>query len=146
MIPKSELQLANWMKDNCYNFNSYSIGGNIIYEGYGIEKSGALYIWYHTERGVRTNIDYFQSEEEIIKYAYGKILNDNFANSHCIGFTSNKLKSKELATILTEKNIKFTSDEIPFNGKGNPTYRTFVFGCDINKVKHLKSIYLELST
>src|SRR5690606_11984662 len=49
--PKTEVELENWMKLNCYNFDSYSINGNFIYEGFGIEKNGSLYVWYYTEKG-----------------------------------------------------------------------------------------------
>ena len=28
-IPETEIELENWMKENCYNFNSYSINGNL---------------------------------------------------------------------------------------------------------------------
>ena len=35
-IPKTEKELEEWMKANCANFNSYSINGNVIYEGFGI--------------------------------------------------------------------------------------------------------------
>ena len=39
-IPKTEKELEEWMKANCANFNSYSINGNAIYEGFGIEIIG----------------------------------------------------------------------------------------------------------
>jgi len=47
-IPKTVTELENWMKAHCYNFESYSITGNSIYEGFGIDKSGTIFIWYYT--------------------------------------------------------------------------------------------------
>jgi hypothetical protein len=78
-IPKTEIELENWMKANCFNFNYYSINGNIINEGCGIEKSGELYIWYHTERGQKDNLKYFISESEIVEYAFNEIKSDKWA-------------------------------------------------------------------
>ena len=60
MIPQTEIELENWMKLNCYNFDSYSINGNFIYEGFGIEKNGSLYVWYYTEKGNKNNLEIFR--------------------------------------------------------------------------------------
>lgn len=43
---KTELELEQWLKENCYSMNNYSINGNIIYEGCGLEKNGSLYHWF----------------------------------------------------------------------------------------------------
>ena len=75
-LPKTEIELENWMSENCFNFNSYSINGNSIYEGFGIDKSGELYIWYYTERGQKNNLKYFKTENEIIVYAFNQIKSD----------------------------------------------------------------------
>ena len=42
-IPETEIELENWMKENCYNFNSYSINGNFIWEGFGIDKNEPVF-------------------------------------------------------------------------------------------------------
>jgi len=142
-IPKTEAGLAQWMKTNCFNFNSYSIDGNAIHEGFGIDKSGFLYIWYYTERGERQNLNYFQTEEEIVKFAYNKITTDKWSNNHCIGFTRDKSKSIELIELLKERDIQFMNDEIPYYGIEQPVFRVFVFGCDHKKTNDLKNKYYE---
>ena len=48
---------------------SYSINGNLIYEGCGLEKNGELYYWNCTERGQKTILKYFESEKQAIKHA-----------------------------------------------------------------------------
>ena len=45
-------QLDEWMTENCYA-NTYAIGNRNIYEGYGLDTFGSLYVWYYTERGER---------------------------------------------------------------------------------------------
>jgi len=140
-LPKTEKELQDWMKDNCYNFSSYSINGNSIFEGFGIDKSDGLFIWYYTERGEKSSLKYFQSENEIIEYALIQIKADKWAMTHCIGFTTDKDEKTELENILREKAIDFFQDEIPYYGMERPVYRTFVFGCDINSTHYLKEIY-----
>lgn len=139
-FPETVKQLEQWMKDNCYNFDSYSVNGNHIYEGYIIDKSGELFIWYYTERGQRQELEHFASEKEIVQHAYRIIKSDKWANSQYVGLTLNRSMSDELREKLTAMGIPFHADEIPYTAT-SPAYRTFVFGCDIKKVGHLKDKY-----
>lgn len=143
MTPKTEQDLAKWMKENCFNFNSYSINGNAIYEGYGIDKVAGQFIWYYTEKGQKEKIKVFDTEEELIEYAYNKIQSDKWAKTHCIGFTTDKNKTSELTKKLEGLKIEFMQDEIPYYGLERPVYRTFVFGCDYHKVANLKKEYYD---
>ncbi|MCU7551361.1 hypothetical protein OCK74_19725 [Chitinophagaceae bacterium LB-8] len=140
-IPKTETELEQWMKENCFNFEGYSINGNAIYEGYGIDKSGGQYTWYYTERGQKNNLKFFLTEEEIIEYAYNQIANDKWAKTHCIGFNINKNEALELAQKLQGLGIDFFQDEVPYYGLQKPVFRTFVLGCDCNRVNNLKRKY-----
>ena len=143
MTPATEIELEKWMKDNCFNFNSYSINGNSIYEGFGIDKIGGLFIWHYTERGQKEIIKNFNSEKELIEYAYNQIKSDKWARTHCIGFTTDKSKSSELATRLENMDIEFVKDEIPYYRPERPLCRIFVFGCDFLKVSDLRKLYCE---
>lgn len=140
-IPKTELELEAWMKANCFNFQSYSINGNAIFEGYGIDRFGSLFIWYYTERGERNTLKYFQTEEEIVEYVFTELQNDKWAKAHCIGFTTNKNEAVELSEKLNSLTIDFFQDEIPYYGLNNPVFRTFVLGCDWKRVNDLKQKY-----
>lgn len=139
-IPETEIELENWMKENCYNFNSYSINGNFIWEGYGIDKTGPLFFWYYIERGQKNTLEIFKTEKELIEFAYKKIKEDKWAKTHCIGFEFDKIKSENLAKILTKLNVEFIQDEIPYYVE-KPAYRTFILGCDIKKTEYLKEEY-----
>src|SRR4051812_1750368 len=89
-IPGTEIELEEWMKENCFNFNNYSVNGCVIHEGYGIDRAGGVFIWYYTERGQKNHLKYFQTEKEIVEYAYHQIKLDKWAATHCIGFTTDK--------------------------------------------------------
>ena len=137
--PKTVVELEKWMKENCFNFNNYSINDNFIHEGYGIDKSGGLYIWYYTERGQKNNLRYFFNENEIVEYAFNEIKSNKWANIHCIGFTPDYNEHKELERILTEMGIYFEHNE--HKSWGQTIFITNIFGRDLNKVLHLKEKY-----
>lgn len=140
-LPKTEIELESWMKENCFNFDSYSINGNNIYEGFGIEKDGELFIWYYAERGQKNNLEYFKSENEVVEYAFNQVKSDKWAKTHCIGFSTDLNIIAELKTELQKIKIDFFEDKIPYCGIDRPVYRIFILGCDIKKTGHLKKEY-----
>lgn len=75
-LPTTKKELETWIKEHCYNFNGYSINGNAIFEGYGIDNTEGIFNWYFTKRGQITNLQSFQSENEIVAYAYNLIKAD----------------------------------------------------------------------
>lgn len=128
-------ELKNYMIENCYNNNFYSIDGNVIHEGFGIDKWGELYIWYYTERGERENLKYFNTEQEIVEYAYKIIIEDKYAISHLIKYTNDINIKNSIIDELIKRQIDYWIDEIPsFN---QVFFRIFVIGCDVNKVRYL---------
>ena len=117
-------QLDEWMTANCYN-DSYAIGNRSINEGCGLDQFGSLYVWYYTERGERQNLNYFQTEQEAVEFAFKEITTDKNANKHLVGFL----------------NVEFYKDEIPYGGFSVIRIRVFVFGCAIKKVLDLRDKY-----
>lgn len=112
-----------------------------MYEGFGIDKSGGPYIWYYTERRQKDNLKYFQSEVEIVGYAFNQIKSDKWAKTHCIGFSADVNKITDLKSELQKMRIEFFEDKIPYYGIERPVYRVFVLGCDIQKTEYLKEKY-----
>lgn len=143
MIPQSEIELEEWMQKNCFNFNSYSINGNAIFEGYGIDKINGQFIWYYIERGEKENIKYFDTEKKLIEYAFNEIKFDKWAKTHCIGMTTMMEEKIKLSNELNALGIDFIQDKIPYYGPDRPAYRTFVIGCDWMKVVDLKKKYFK---
>lgn len=140
-LPTTEIELENWMTENCFNFNNYLINGNGIGDGFGIDKSNGRYIWYYIERGNKDNLKYFKSETEIVEYAFNQIKSDEWAKTHCIGFSTDFNKINELKKELEKMNIEFIEDQIPYYGIDKPVYRIFVLGCDIQRTKQFKAEY-----
>ncbi len=140
-LPMTVIELENWMKENCFNFNNYSISGNKIDEGFGIEITGDCFSWYFTERGGKDHLKSYKSESEIVEYAFNQIRSDHSAKMHCIGLSADKTKIDELKGKLQQLTIEYCDDEIPYFGKDKLVYRLFVSGCDIQKTEYLKEKY-----
>ena len=140
--PATIKELVQWMKNRCYNFESYSIGGNSIYEGFGLEETLDGYVWYYTERGQRTTVAFFPTEQAATAHAWQAIAADKWATAHYVGLTSRPAEAQELAEKLQALGVKFWQDEIAnFYGQQRAAYRTFVAGCDIRQVEFLLKRY-----
>ncbi|GAB4031965.1 hypothetical protein [Spirosoma jeollabukense] len=133
-------QLDEWMTENCYD-DTYAIGSRRIHEGYGLDKAGSQYVWYYTERGKRQNLNYFQTEQEAVDFAFKTITADKFANRHLIGFIKDKALETELLAELDKRTIAFWKDDIPYGGLNDRRTRVFVFGCDVKRVLDLQTKY-----
>ncbi|PPK93930.1 hypothetical protein LY01_02152 [Nonlabens xylanidelens] len=131
---ETEIELEQWMKSNCYTFNSYSINGSFIHNGFGLDNNGGLYSWYYTERGERRTLKYFKTEEEAVNYAFDQIKSDQYANRNYIGMIKEKHRLNEIISELKKRNIEYWTDEIPYGGFEDMRTRIFVIGCDIKKV------------
>lgn len=135
-------ELEDWMVENCMN-NKITPGNRFeTDDGVGLEKYGDLYIWYHSERGEKENLKYFNTEKEATEFLYEYLRKDKYANSHLIGrFKDRNLKS-ELIIELKKRNIKYWNNEISQWGINNNIMNVFVYRCDIKKVTDLKEKYL----
>ncbi len=129
--------MEKWLKDNCYSMNSYSINGNIINEGHGLENNGGLYQWYYTERGERRTLEYFVNEKDAVEYALEKIKMDEHANRNYIGMYKTDDEAEEVLLELRKRGVEYWTDKIPYGGLNDWRTRIFVIGCGIKKVKDL---------
>jgi hypothetical protein len=67
-IIKTIKELEIWMLENNIK-NTYTTGFRYVTdEGSGLEEINGIYDWYHFERGNRTDISSFKSEEEAVQY------------------------------------------------------------------------------
>jgi hypothetical protein len=135
-------ELEDWMVENCMN-NKITPGNRFeTDDGVGLEKYGDLYIWYHSERGEKENLKFFNTEKEATEFLYEYLRKDKYANSHLVGrFKDRNLKS-ELIIELKKRNIKYWNNEISQWGINKNIMNVFVYRCDIKKVIDLKEKYL----
>ena len=130
-------ELVDWMKYECANSNGgYGIG-QTAHDGFEIEREGQAWHWRFNERGNSRTIQTFESEEEIVSFAYDQIRKDPWAWTHCIGWLKAENESAALRKNLEERGFPFYSDQIPYGGIDDPRYRVFVFGRDSLSFKAL---------
>ncbi|KZL09813.1 hypothetical protein [Pseudovibrio sp. Ad26] len=135
--PRNLVDLKAWMEANCCNFNGYSLDGEVILEGFILRRENKQFILFYTERGTEREISRFNTEEEATQHAYEQLKEDVWAWSHCLAFTKSTRKIQNLKTQLSDKNIYFYEDVIPYGGPADPRYRLFVFGNAIERVGYL---------
>ena len=136
--PTTIRQLTQWMKANCNNFQSYSIDGSWIWEGYGLKAEEDCFVWYYTERGREEQLQRFDTEVDAVGFAYQSILGDLTAWRHMIGFTKSKAGASKMEQTLLYRGVTSFTDRILYGPK-DYRYRVFVFGCDVHKALDLKS-------
>jgi hypothetical protein len=134
---ETELELEKWLKDNCYPMNQYSINGNFIYEGCGLENNSGIYQWYFIERGIKTTIKYFATEKDAVKYALKEIKADEHAKLNQIGIFKEKEEIERIISELEKREVEYSTDKIPYGGINDWRTRIFVSGCEIKKVGDL---------
>ncbi len=133
-------ELEDWMVENCMN-NKITPGNRFeTDDGVGLEKYGDLYIWYHSERGEKENLKYFNTEKEAVEFVYEYVRKNKYANSHLVGNFKDQNLKREIIAELKNRNIKYWNDEISYLSFN--LYRFFVYRCDIKKVTDLKEKYL----
>lgn len=134
---ETELELVQWLKEHCYPMNSYSINGNFIYEGRGLEKNGNLYEWFYTERGKKQTLEYFDTEKKAVQFALKEIKGDSHANRNFIGMYKESSEVEKILSELKNRGIEYWTDKIPYGGINDRRTRVFVIGTGINKAKDL---------
>lgn len=141
IIPKTIKELRNWMKRECLNEHSYSIGGKPApFEGFVLNPKDNILEWYYTERGIINVLKTFTDEEEACRYAFEQMNKDMSARLHLAGFFKDENLQKEFCKELENREIKFRTDRIPYD-IDSPRFRVFVYGCDYKKIAALKKKY-----
>ncbi|WP_456438592.1 hypothetical protein [Psychroserpens sp.] len=133
--PKTVLELEQWMKDHCYNFISYSINGDFVYEGNGLEFYKGAYQWCSYDRSHKHILKRFKKETQAVAYAFNKITSDAWAKKNMVGMFKNDALP-QILDYLKNRNIPYYSDYIHYQ-KDDWRTRVFVTGCDIKRVSDL---------
>jgi hypothetical protein len=133
--------LKSWMEENGCNFLSYEIDSAPISEGHILAPVGSWYHWIYTERGTESVIETFAKERDAVSFAYRKIKADGWAWSHMVGLLKEKEQLTALKDRLTNMQIPFFEDSIPYGGKDDLRYRVYVHGSQAEAVSDLRETF-----
>ena len=125
-----------WLKENCFSMDSYSINGNAIFEGYGLENNGGLFQWFYTERGDKETLEHFATEKDAVEFALKKITADEYSKRNYLGVYKDE-EIQQILLELTNQGIEYWTDKILYGPFEDWRTRIFVVGCGIKKAKDL---------
>jgi hypothetical protein len=132
-------ELENMLIAERYNSQSYCIGSGWprLGDGFAVDKGKTKFEFFYVERGHKSPMKEFDTEEEAADFAYEFLSNEKWTRSHNVGFYSSKEEAERRMSVLREAGIEYFNDVIPYGGPNDPRYRIFVFGKDIDRVKEL---------
>ena len=131
-------ELERWLEDNYYNFNEISIGKHHAPEGYIIEVDNSRYLCCYSERGNKQIVKSFNSEKELVDYAYQLFKGNEWSRAHLLAISFDIEKIKNIEKALYSLGVEYERNDSPNHRNGNTAYRIFVFGKDIKKAEHMK--------
>jgi hypothetical protein len=131
-------ELEKWLKENCYSLNNYSINGNFIFEGFGLENNGGLFQWYYTERGNKETLEHFVTEKDAVDFALIKIQADKHAKRNFLGMFKTETEVEQILSELKKRGIEYWTDRILYGPFEDWRTRIFVIGCGIKRAEDLK--------
>ena len=132
-------KLVEFMEEECYSFDSFSIGKYRALEGLFLDRDGSGFIYGYEERGHRDIIKHFDNEEAAVSYVLEQISKGEVDDSHLAAFTMDEEEILEAEKKLKEMFIPFIRNDVPgYSLDGKTAYRIFVFGKNIRYIKGLE--------
>ena len=132
-------KLVEFMEEECYSFDSFSIGKYRALEGLFLDRDGNGFIYGYEERGHRDIIKHFDNEEAAVSYVLEQISKGEVDDSHLAAFTMDEEEIVEAEKKLKEMFIPFIRNDVPgYSLDGKTAYRIFVFGKNIRYIKGLE--------
>lgn len=139
---KTIVQLEKYLELNGYSFTELSIGKHRSHEGVIIEEINGCYNYSYSERGEKRIIKSFNKEYDLVQYAIGKLLADEWSRAHLVAATFYKDEIAKAEYELKKMHIDYRRNDIPNYKIGQTKYRIFVFGIDINMLVEFKKMFL----
>lgn len=131
-------ELEQYLQDECYSFDSISIGKHFAYEGLIVEKQENRFVYAYSERGKKTILKTFELEKDLVNYALKELEKDKWNRRHLVAWTWSTRDIEKAERVLKRKRIQFERNDIPYFKDGKTAYRIFVFGKDVLLLEKFK--------
>ena len=139
---KTIQELERYLEENCYSFDSITIGRHYAHEGLVVKNCALGYCLFSSERGHETLLKAFQSEEELVRYTLAELDRDPWCKAHIVAFTFDQQQIQKAESELKWMRIRYKRNDIPYRA-GQTAYRIFVYGRDILRLKQFKRQYMQ---
>lgn len=139
---KTIQELEQYLEENCYNFDSITIGRHYAYEGYVVKSCALGYCLFSSERGRETLLKAFPTEEELVAYTLAKLDRNPWYKAHMVAFTLDQKQIQKAGFKLKLMGIRYKRNDIPGYRSGQTAYRIFVYGRDILRLEEFKRQYM----
>ena len=139
---KTIQELEQYLEENCYNFDSITIGRHYAYEGYVVKSCALGYCLFSSERGRETLLKAFPTEEELVAFTLAKLDKDPWCKAHMVAFTLDKKQIQKAGFKLKLMGIRYKRNDILGYRSGQTAYRIFVYGRDILRLEEFKRQYM----
>ncbi len=141
---KTIKELCTYLEDECYHMHGIGIENHSTQDGIIIEKTGDSYVYCSIERGVKSIVRSFDTEEELVQYAYEILTGNDDYKTHLAVWVWNEDEILEAEEELRKRGIRFKRNDIRRFSEGKNAYRIFVFGKDVLRVDFLKDQYWKM--
>ncbi len=137
-------ELCKYLENECYQFRGIGIENHQTQDGVIIERNANSYDFSSMERGVKTIVKSFDTEELLVQYAYEILTANEDYRAHLVAWVWSEDSVLAAEDELKRKGIRYKRNDIPNFREGKTAYRIFVFGKDVLKVDSLKKKYWEM--
>ncbi len=136
-------ELEQYLEENCYSFDSITIGRHYAHEGLVVKNCALGYCLFWSERGRETLLKAFPTEEELVSYTLAKLDKDPWYKAHIVAFTFDQKQIQKAESELKWMGIQYKRNDIPNFRAGQSAYRIFVYGRDILRLDDFKKQYMQ---
>lgn len=141
MIPTTLAELADHLRDECYQPSAYHLGPGWSQCGdtYCLEHQQAGFEAFYVERGQRSEPFWIEPSEAAACACFLALIEgDRTSRLHCIAFSGDVSEIEAIDEILASEGVQSKRNDIPaMSGAGDPRFRLFVEGRDKRVVDRL---------
>ncbi len=138
-------ELQQWLDENFYNRDIISTSVTGTYSDKSLlftEQNGKWRMLDH-DGGTTVILEQFDTEEELVEYAYNLCMRSRWWNSHLAVSTTSAWKMSRAKGKLRNMGIHYEQNDIPNYRDGRTLYRLYVFGRDQLLTKELENEYIQ---
>ncbi|AVM69461.1 hypothetical protein C3V36_09530 [Lachnospiraceae bacterium oral taxon 500] len=135
-------KLVEFMENECYAMDSFSVEKYQITEDLFLDRDGEDYVFGYSEKGNRHVEKRFENQQDAVKYVFKQIYECRLDDSHLVAWTWDSKEIEAAEKELQQMFISFKRNDIPgFDLDGRTAYRIYAFGKNIKYLDDFQKKY-----